>query len=77
MIYNVVDFFSPIDKNFIHLLEKEMATHSSILAWRITWTEEPGELQFSVLQRARHNRATNTFTSFISGSLCQGLGNLN
>ena len=26
-------------------LEKEMATHSSILAWRITWTEEPGRLQ--------------------------------
>ena len=28
------------------LLEKEMATHSSILAWRISWTEEPGSLQF-------------------------------
>ena len=28
-------------------LEKEMATHSSILAWRIPWTEEPGELQSS------------------------------
>ena len=27
------------------LLEKEMATHSSILAWRIPWTEEPGRLQ--------------------------------
>ena len=27
------------------LLEKEMATHSSILAWKIPWTEEPGELQ--------------------------------
>ena len=27
------------------LLEKEMATHSSILAWEIPWTEEPGELQ--------------------------------
>ena len=26
-------------------LEKEMATHSSILAWKISWTEEPGELQ--------------------------------
>ena len=26
-------------------LEKEMATHSSVLAWRITWTEEPGRLQ--------------------------------
>ena len=33
-------------------LEKEMATHSSILAWRIPWTEEPGGLQSTGLQRA-------------------------
>ena len=33
------------------LLEEEMATHSSILAWRIPWTEEPGGVQFIVLQR--------------------------
>ena len=33
------------------LLEKEMATHSSILAWRIPWTEEPGGLQFIGSQR--------------------------
>ena len=32
-------------------LEKEMATHSSILAWRIPWTEEPGGLQSMGLQR--------------------------
>ena len=32
-------------------LEKEMATHPSILAWRIPWTEEPGELQSMGLQR--------------------------
>ena len=32
-------------------LEKEMATHSSILAWRIPWTEEPGKLQSMELQR--------------------------
>ena len=31
-------------------LEKEMATHSSILAWKIPWTEEPGRLQFMGLQ---------------------------
>ena len=30
-----------------NLLEKEMATHSSILAWRIPWTEEPGGLEFT------------------------------
>ena len=33
------------------LLEKEMATHSSILAWKIPWTEEPGKLQSMGLQR--------------------------
>ena len=36
-------------------LEKEMATHSSILAWRIPWTEEPGRLQSMGSQRVRHN----------------------
>ena len=35
-------------------LEKEMATHSSILAWKISWTEEPGGLQSMWLQRVRH-----------------------
>ena len=36
-------------------LEKEMATHSSILAWRIPWTEEPGGLQSMGLQRVGHD----------------------
>ena len=36
-------------------LEKEMATHSSILAWRIPWTEEPGEVQSRGSQRVRHD----------------------
>ena len=36
-------------------LEKEMATHSSILAWRITWTEEPGRLQSIASHRVKHN----------------------
>ena len=36
-------------------LEKEMATHSSISAWRIAWTEEPGGLQSTQLQRVRHD----------------------
>ena len=35
--------------------EKEMATHSSVLAWRIPWTEEPGWLQSGKLQRVRHD----------------------
>ena len=38
-------------------LEKDMATHSSILAWRIPWTEEPGRLQSMGLQRVGHNWA--------------------
>jgi len=36
-------------------LEKEMATHYSILAWRIPWTEEPGGLQSTGLQRVGHD----------------------
>ena len=39
-------------------LEKEMAAHSSILAWRIPWTEEPGRLQSMGSQRVRHSLAT-------------------
>ena len=41
-------------------LEKEMATHSSILAWEIPWTEEPGRLQSVWLQRVGHDSVTNT-----------------
>ena len=36
-------------------LEKEMATHSSILAWEIPWTEEPGGLRTIELQRVKHD----------------------
>ena len=39
-------------------LEKEMATHSSILAWRIPWTEEPGRLQSVGVTRVRQNLVT-------------------
>ena len=35
-------------------LEKEMPTHSSVLAWKIPWTEEPGRLQSMGLKRVRH-----------------------
>ena len=40
-------------------LEKGMATHSSILAWRIPWTEAPGRVQSMGSQKAGHSRATN------------------
>ena len=45
-----------------------MATHSSILAWRIPWMEEPGGLQSMGSQRVGHDRATFTFTFFHSCS---------
>ena len=41
-------------------LEEGMATHSSILAWTIPWTQEPGGLQVLGLQRVRHNRRDST-----------------
>ena len=41
-------------------LEKGMATHSSILAWRIPWTEKPGRLQFMGVAKSRHDWATTT-----------------
>ena len=43
--------------------EKEMATHSSFLAWKISWTEEPGMLQSIRSQRVRHDLMTKTETT--------------
>ena len=40
------------------LLEKEMTTHSSVLAWKIPWAEEPGMLQSMGSQRVRHDLVT-------------------
>ena len=45
-------------KAFWNALQKEMATHSSILAWRLPWMEEPGGLQSTGSQRVGHNWAT-------------------
>ena len=55
-------------------LEKEMATHSSTLTWRISWTEEPGRLQSTCSQRVGHDWATSlthspTFYLFLSSML--------
>ena len=55
-------------------LEKGMATHSSTLAWRIPWTEEPGGLQSTGSQRVRHGRVTNTHTKYKYSHL-EGLWN--
>ena len=54
-------------------LEKGMAIHYSILAWRISWTEKPGGLQSMGSQRVRHDGATNTFTTFTTKIMCQFL----
>ena len=50
-------------------LEKAMATHCSILAWRTPWTEEPGGLQPMGSQRVRHDSSTNAFTFHHPASL--------
>ena len=42
-------------------MEKEMTTHSSIFAWKVSWTEEPGGLQSMVSQRVGHDWETNTY----------------
>ena len=51
-------------------LEQSVVTHSSILAWRMAWTEEPDGLQSMGSQRVRHNWATNTHTHTHIHSLC-------
>ena len=50
-------------------LEKEMATHSSILAWKVPWTEEPSRLQSMGLQRVRHDWASSLSLSHSLGIL--------
>ena len=44
-------------------VEKEMATHSSILAWEIPWTEEPGKLQSVGLQKSKTQLSNSTTTN--------------
>ena len=53
-------------------LEKEMATHSSILAWRIPWREEPGRLQSTRSQRVGHKWATSLWWHY--GTNQEGIG---
>ena len=49
-------------------LEEEMTTHSSFLAWRIPWTEEPGRLQSMGSQRVGHSKGTKQEASALLGS---------
>ena len=61
LVAQMVKNLSAIEENHVQslgwedLLEKRMATHSSILACRVPWTEKPGRLQPMGLQRVRHN----------------------
>ena len=50
--------------NWGDALQKEVATHSSVLAWKIPWTEEPGRLQPKGSQRVRHDLATEQSTVY-------------
>ena len=67
VIYKHMQIFtySEISYIYIYIIEKGMATHSSILAWRIPWTEDPGELESMGSQRFGHNWVTNTHTLYI------------
>ena len=51
-------------------LEEGMASHSSILAWRIPWTEEPVRLQSVGFQRIRHDWATKTPIIYVCVCVC-------
>ena len=53
--FSLKNIFEYLIKYIWLFMEKEMATHSSILAWRIPWTEEPGGLQSMGSQRVRHD----------------------
>ena len=61
--YNEGDLGSVLGQ--VDLLEKEMATHSSILAWKIPWMEEPGGLQSMGLQRVGHDWTTSLFFTVV------------
>ena len=55
------------------LLEKEMTTHYSILAWKIPWTKEPGRLQSMGSQRVRHDWATSLHFTSLQEVYCRQL----
>ena len=63
LMLKILQWFFLVFKEYPWLhVEKGMATHSSILPWRIPWTEEPGRLQSMGSQRVRHGWVTNTQT---------------
>ena len=65
-----------IKASFGGSMEKEMATHSSTLAWKIPWTEEPGRLQSMGSQRAGHDLVTSLHFHLIVQTVKNPFGNL-
>ena len=59
LVAQMVKYLPVVQETCVRPLEEEMTTHSSILAWRIPWTEEPGRL-CTWGQRVRHDCVTNT-----------------
>ena len=61
LVAQMVNHLSPLQETWVQYLgqedplEKVMATHSSILAWRIPWTEDPGRLKSMGSQRVQHD----------------------
>ena len=53
----------------VHCLEKEMAPHSSTLAWKMPWAEKPGMLQVHGVAKSRTRLSDFTFLSFFYGTL--------
>ena len=67
--WNAGDLVRSLDRE--DPLEKEMATHSSTLAWKIPWREEPGELQSTGSQRVGHDWATSLSLSYTHIYICK------
>ena len=65
--HNGEDIKKNRERLYIHM-EKAMAPHSSTLAWKMPWTEEPGRLQSMGSQRVRHDRATSLSLSLVKMS---------
>ena len=82
LVVQIVKNLPPVQKNWVRSLsgedslERGMATHSSILAWTIPWTEELGRLQSVRSQRVGHDWATNTYTYKSDGIRRGGFGEM-
>ena len=67
LVAQTVTNLPAIQETWVRSLGWGMATHSSILAWRVPWTEEPGRLQSMGLQRVGYDWVTLTFQKFLKG----------